>query len=194
MRITKPPPSRTATLAALQQLLDAHSILRVVVAAHSYGTIVAAHMLRDPEVSKRVTAWFFADPIPFLLHLPPVAYNFVYRPPRTANEWQLWYFASRDPDVARVLARHFFWAENVLWKEDLEGKDVAVLLSGLDQIVDSREVWQYLTGEEREPKCRWKQDRLEVLYYPDIDHAQAFDTAKRRRPFVDILHDFARRT
>jgi hypothetical protein len=29
------------------------------------------------------------DPITFLLHHPAVAYNFLYRYPRHANEWQL---------------------------------------------------------------------------------------------------------
>jgi hypothetical protein len=109
------------------------------------------------------------DPIPILLHLPDVAFNFLYRQPSTANEWQLWYFASRDADVARVLGRHFFWQECVLWKEDILPSpppiptpnggasshsspsqkwsgSVAVSLSGKDQIVASSKVWSYLTG------------------------------------------------
>ncbi|KAG6857936.1 hypothetical protein C0991_004254, partial [Blastosporella zonata] len=51
------------------------------------------------------------DPIPILLHLPPVAYNFLHRAPSSAAEWQLWYFASTDPDIARTLGRAFFWTE-----------------------------------------------------------------------------------
>ena len=181
-------------LAALTTLLDAHSLPRVVVAAHSYGTVLAAHMLRDPQLSARVSVWMFVDPIPFLLHQPSVAYNFVYRQPRRANEWQLWYFASRDPDIARTLARHFFWAENILWKEDLEGRDVAVVLSGRDQIVDAKEVWQYLTGEEIDQvRFKCEKDRLKVLYYAYIDHAQVFDTKERRQSFVEIAQEFATR-
>ena len=191
-RISAPPLSRQAMLEALRALLDAHGLARVVVVGHSYGTVIAAHMLRDPTLSARVSAWLLVDPIPFLLHLPAVAYNFVYRPPRTANEWQVWYFASRDPDVARTLARHFFWAENILWKEDLADRRVAVVLSGRDQIVDAAEVHEYLTGEPRgQESFRWKEEDLEVLYYADIDHAQVFDTGKNRRPLVEILHDFA---
>ncbi|KAI0748753.1 Alpha/Beta hydrolase protein, partial [Daedaleopsis nitida] len=192
MRISPPPPSRPTMLAAIAALLNAHSISRVVVVSHSYGTVIAAHMLRDPDLSERVIAWLFVDPIPFLLHLPAVAYNFVYRQPRAANEWQLWYFASRDPDIARALARHFFWSENILWKEDLAGKDVAVVLSGLDQIVDAKEVWQYLTDEDT-PVPRWKNGQLKVLYYPNLDHAQVFDSKKCRRPLVDVLRDFSAR-
>ncbi|TBU35374.1 hypothetical protein BD311DRAFT_734645 [Dichomitus squalens] len=194
MHISAPPLSRPEMLAALTALLDVHSVSRVVVAAHSYGTVHAAHMLRDPTLSARVSAWLFIDPIPFLLHQPSVAYNFVYRQPRTANEWQLWYFASRDPDIARTLARHFFWAENILWKEDIEGRNVAVVLSELDQIVDAKEVRQYLTDEVTdEPKFRWQKEGLEVLWYRGIDHAQVFDTKTRRRPLISILQSFAER-
>lgn len=195
MRISPPPLSREAMLEALTELLDAHGFERVVVAAHSYGTVVAAHVMRDPALCARVSAWLLIDPIPFLLHLPAVAYNFVYRAPRRANEWQLWYFASRDPDVARALARHFFWAENVLWKEDLVGKDVAVVLSGKDQIVDAAEVRRYLTGEEdAEIEFAWRKDGLEVLYYPELDHSKVFDTKELRRPLVDIVQGFGRRS
>ncbi len=197
MRMSPPPLPRPAMLSAISALLTAHSIPRVVVAAHSYGTIVAAHMLRDPALRARVSAWLLIDPIPFLLHQPAVAYNFVYRTPRAANEWQLWYFASRDPDIARTLARHFFWAENILWKEDLAGEEVAVVLSGLDQIVDVREVRLYLTGEELpegdEPPFLWRKDGLQVLWYGGLDHAQAFDTKARRRSILDVLHEFADR-
>ncbi|EIW51855.1 uncharacterized protein TRAVEDRAFT_24907 [Trametes versicolor FP-101664 SS1] len=195
MRISPPPLSREAMLEALTELLDAHGCERVVVAAHSYGTVVAAHVMRDPALCARVSAWLLIDPIPFLLHLPAVAYNFVYRAPRRANEWQLWYFASRDPDVARALARHFFWAENVLWKEDLVGRDVAVVLSGKDQIVDAAEVRRYLTGEEdAEIEFAWRKDGLEVLYYPELDHSKVFDTKELRRPLVEIVQRFGQRS
>lgn len=141
------------------------------------------------------------DPIPFLLHLPSVAYNFVYRAPRTANEWELWYFASRDADVSRALSRHFFWVENVLWKEELKGRRVGVVLSGADQIVDAEEVRAYLTGVDVEEMTgsgegggemsrQWEKDGLEVLFYPDLDHAMVFDTRERRKPMLDIIRRF----
>ncbi|PPQ91361.1 hypothetical protein CVT25_004128 [Psilocybe cyanescens] len=39
----------------------------------------------------------------------------------SAAAWQLWYFASRDADVARTLCRAFFWAEGGVWREEVEG-------------------------------------------------------------------------
>lgn len=87
------------------------------------------HLLQ-PSFAPRIATTLLVDPIPFLLHLPDVAFNFVYRASRDADEWLLWYIVSRDLDVARTLARHFFGAENVLWKEELEGTRVAMVLCG----------------------------------------------------------------
>ncbi|KAH9952035.1 Alpha/Beta hydrolase protein [Amylocystis lapponica] len=191
MRIYDPPLTREAMLAAITRILDHHGLSRVVVVAHSYGTITAAHMLHDEALAPRVAASLLVDPIPFLLYFPAVAYNFVYRTPRTANEWQLWYFASRDPDISRTLARHFFWAQNVLWKDDLAGRRVGVVLSGRDQIVDAPAVWTYLT-EEDEKRFRWQKDGLDVLYYEGIDHAQVFDSKDKRKPLIDMVSSFVR--
>jgi pimeloyl-ACP methyl ester carboxylesterase len=188
------------------------------------------HNRRDESGDKDlIAATLLMDPIPFLLHYPAVAYNFVYRKPRRANEWQLWYFASRDADIARALSRHFFWFESVLFREDvlrssrIKAEDderneaaaavskpkhkpkpkpkpmpVTVMLAGHDQIVDAPAVHAYLTGGEKvtqdapESPSRWAQDELEVLYYPELDHATVLDTPKRRAPLLQVLRRFIR--
>ena len=124
---------------------------------------MATHILHDAHLSTRVAATLFIDPIPFLLHLPNIAYNFVYRDPRTAIKWELWYFASRDLDISRAMSRHFFWKENILWKEELEGKHVCVVLSADDEIVDAGEVRKYLTGGEEERG--WEMGEFEVFFF-----------------------------
>jgi len=159
--------------------------------SHSYGTVLATHMLHDQFVSPLISSMLFIDPIPFLLHLPNVAFNFVYREPLLANEWKIWYFASRDADISRALSRHFFWAENVLWKEELDGRKVGVVLCGADQIVNVKEVGKYLTGEQ-ELNRRWEMDGLEVLFYPGLDHGVVFNTKERRKPMLDIVGRFVR--
>ncbi|KAF9481942.1 hypothetical protein BDN70DRAFT_991545 [Pholiota conissans] len=84
----------------------------------------------------------------------------------SAAAWQLWYFASRDADVARTLFRSFFWAEGGLWREDLiafingnESKgtssanhskaprNLAIVLGGMDQVVPAEAVREYITRE-----------------------------------------------
>jgi pimeloyl-ACP methyl ester carboxylesterase len=212
MHITAPPLERDAMCAAITRILDAHGLHRVVVAGHSYGTVIAAHLLHkqqgtainsqtssdDTTNDPTIAAMLLIDPIPFLLHHPAVAYNFVYRNPQHANEWQLWYFASRDADIARALARHFFWFENILFKEDVMGDgrpQVAVSLAGRDQIVDARAVWGYLTeGEDAvsSSRGRWARDGLEVLYFPELDHATVFDARADRAELLGVLARFVR--
>lgn len=111
----------------------------------------------------------------------------------------LWYFASRDPDVSRTLARHFFWTENILWKDDLRDRVVAVALSGRDQVVNAEAVRRYLTREDGscsdwEEKAYWRGGggRLEVLCFPELDHAMVFDTRARRRRLMHVLDRFVR--
>jgi hypothetical protein len=119
---------------------------------------------------------------------PNVAYNFVYRPPRTANEWQLWYFASRDPDIARTLARHFFWNESILFKEELRGVPrVAAVVAGDDQIVHAEEVRRYLTGHEEAKKVEVTEDGIEVRWYEGVDHAVIFEREGPMRELVELV-------
>ena len=151
---------------------------------------MATHILHDAHLSTHIATTLFIDPIPFLLHLPNIAYNFVYQNPCTANEWELWYFASRNPDISRAMSRHFFRTENILWKKELEGKHVCVVLSGDDQIVDVGEVRKYLTGEEEERG--WEKGGLEVLFFSGLNHAMVFDTKERRRPVLDVVRRFVR--
>ncbi len=94
----------------------------------------------------------------------------------SAAAWQLWYFASRDADIARTLCRTFFWTECVVWREDIEvflsgntvddfavaggvdsnkSRNMAVVLGGMDQVVPAEAVRRYLTGEKK-----WKEQWL----------------------------------
>ncbi len=49
--------------------------------------------------------------------------------------------------VSHTLSRHFFWFENILWKKDMEGRNITVSLAGKDLIVNSEAVRRYLTSE-----------------------------------------------
>ncbi|KAI1802999.1 hypothetical protein F4811DRAFT_362188 [Daldinia bambusicola] len=170
-RITVAPLGRTEFLEQIATILDAHGWDRFVLASHSYGTVLATHMLRSENLTDRIASAVLIDPVTILLHLPDVAYNFTRRRPRGANEWQLWYFASMDPGVAHCLGRHFFWKDNIVWKEELLGvvrgsaagnggvddqkgrstarprRKVAVCLAERDLIVDTSTVAKYLTAD-----------------------------------------------
>lgn len=202
-RITaRPVMHRLAMLDAFYDTTRAMGIKEAVLVSHSYGTVVAGHILRSQQthadLPTRISSYCFIDPIPFLLHFPDITYNFLYRQPKDANEWLLWFFASQDADIGRALRRHFFWTENILFKEQLEKEKVAVVLSGSDQIVPSGDVWKYLTGEEirgeEESPDRWvsSDSALEVTYYPQADHATVFNRWSTRKGVAEVIDRLCR--
>jgi pimeloyl-ACP methyl ester carboxylesterase len=146
-RITHAALSKDDLCSEIAKILAHHGWEKVVLVSHSYGTVVSTHLLKSPKTKSLVGPVVLMDPVSMLLHLPDVAYNFTRRPPQHANEHQLYYFASMDMSVAHTLSRHFFWSENVLWKEDLEGRNVTVSLSGCDLIVNTDAVARYLTSQ-----------------------------------------------
>ncbi|KAI1314206.1 hypothetical protein F5Y03DRAFT_5496 [Xylaria venustula] len=168
-RLTSAPLSQAEFISQITLILAAHGWDQFAVLGHSYGTVLATHMLKSPDLGPRIQSVVLVDPVCILLHLPDVAYNFTRREPRKANEHLLWYFASMDPGVAHCLGRHFFWKDNIAWKEDLtqiqeqsptDGqtdvtapskkkgvRKVAVCLAERDLIVDTRTVLQYLAND-----------------------------------------------
>lgn len=128
--------------------------------------------------------------------------------------------------VSHTLSRHFFWSENILWKEDLRGHRTTVVLGGMDLIVDTATIKAYLTGEEKGnigDKTDWKTNSgtkdmasiqtkkvkgsvkakkggwqvgkskgegLDVLWFPELDHAQVFDKKKTRRILENIIRGY----
>jgi len=159
-RFVGAPLDRAGFVSHVSGILAHHGWDKFVLVAHSYGSVLTTHMIRSPGLARKIESVVLIDPVSLLLHLPDVAYNFTRRRPRTANEWQLWFFASTDPGTAHTLGRHFFWRENIVWKEELlwapadgpEGepdgtarrRKVAVFLSGKDLIVDVDTVLKYL--------------------------------------------------
>ncbi|KAJ9150321.1 Alpha beta hydrolase fold family [Pleurostoma richardsiae] len=119
MRLCSAPLSRPDFLRQLELIVSHHGWDSFVLVSHSYGSVLTTHILRSPTLAPKVAGAVLVDPVSICLHLPDVAYNFTRRPPRRANEWQLWYFASMDPGTALALGRHFFWRENLIWKEEL---------------------------------------------------------------------------
>jgi hypothetical protein len=145
-RITHPAMPKSDMCAEIAKILEYHGWDKVVLVSHSFGTVVATHLLKTPSTAHLVGPMVLIDPVSILLHLPDVAYNFTRRKPQRANEHQLYYFASMDMGVSHTLARHFFWSENILWKEELEGRNVTVSLSGKDLIVDTESVGRYMAS------------------------------------------------
>lgn len=206
-RITHPALEKEVMISEIMEIMRYHRWSKFVLVSHSYGSVIAAHLLKSDRFAPLIGPTVFIDPVSFLLHLPDVAYNFIARRPARANEYQLWYFGSKDIGVAHTLARRFSWIDNIIWKEDLgikaekdqEGRNVTVVLSGKDLIVDTETVGQYLMGcpsevrtVEKEVTRAWKNRPwigcgLELLWFEQLDHAQVFDFENTRRPVIRAI-------
>lgn len=212
MRLTKTNIlARPDFLRHFKDILRQHGIDRFVLVGHSYGSVLTTQVLHDTELGPQVEAVVLIDPVTLLLHLPDVAYNFTRRMPRTANEWQLWYVASMDPGIALVLGRHFFWRENVIWKDELVsgGRKAAVCLASRDLIVDTLSVARYLVytdnltdlarrkdlagdlklAETLEKGGTTTESGVELLWFK-MDHAQAFDRREDYGRVLDVVRRF----
>ncbi|BCS23582.1 uncharacterized protein APUU_40026S [Aspergillus puulaauensis] len=201
-RITHPALERHVMIREILQIVQYHRWSRFVLVSHSYGSIIAAHLLKSDLFDTLIGPMVFIDPVAFLLHLPDVTYNFTVRQPARANEYLLWYFGSKDIGVAHTLSRRFSWIDNIIWRENLrikgeknqEGRNVTVALSGKDAIVATETVAQYLVGSlsDRPSTRGWKNKSwigygLELLWYEQLDHAQIFSFKDTRWPVIRAI-------
>ncbi|KAK5992989.1 hypothetical protein PT974_06414 [Cladobotryum mycophilum] len=207
-RLTSPPLGKAEFLRQMTRILDHHGWDKFAVVSHSYGSVPTTHMIQSPTLQRRIVSVVLIDPVTIMLHHPNVAYNFTRRRPKKANEWQLWYFASTDPGVAHCLGRHFFWQENIVWKEELlfrdgnqregpmMGRRVAVCLAGRDILVDTPSVAKYLT-DQMAPYCDGvgssQEVGVKVIMFPKLDHAQVFDSPPDREKVVQLIQLYCRR-
>lgn len=212
-RLTPPVLSKADFLKEMASILDYHDGWdKFTMVSHSYGSVLSTHVLLSPTLGPRVPSVVLVDPVTVMLHMPSVAYNFTRRRPRQANEWQLWYFASTDPGVAYCLGRHFFWSENIIWREDLiscgdkgpEARKTTVFLAGRDLIVDAAVVAQYLgeglaisseddrVGQVQYDNNHGRADKVDVIISPKLDHAQIFDRVPDHRRLVEIVERHCR--
>ncbi|RKK97089.1 hypothetical protein BFJ70_g17626 [Fusarium oxysporum] len=122
------------------------------------------------------------------------------RRPSQPKEYLLSYFGSKDIGIAHTLFRRFFWADNLLWKEDIRDHPVTVVLAGRDSVIDTKAIRAYLLGSDN-----WilettdlmdlgqKGDRLDVIWFQDLDHGQVFDEKRTRSSLVEIVWTFCKK-
>lgn len=198
-RLTQPMPRRDELMVQLGAVLRHHGWGDFTVCAHSYGSVVASQMLHDAVLEPRIHSMMLIDPVSIMLHLPAIAYNFTRRRPRLANEWQLWYFASTDPGVAHCLGRHFFWRDNIIWKEELLGtsmgddtdnrtRQVTISLASKDIILNVAAAVGYLSsGSCADDQRELAAADIDVITFPHLDHAQVFDAVSDYQRLIDRL-------
>ncbi|ETW02734.1 hypothetical protein H310_05235 [Aphanomyces invadans] len=128
-----------------QQQLSGTSVHWV---GHSFGTIVMSWVCQErPDLVHYLT---FVDPVVFGMWKHDGIYNLMYKPPSTAIDLFLWYFASQEIGIARSLRRHLLWYESALFPANLprhpHSKHVlaSVFLSEKDCIIDAPAAYAHL--------------------------------------------------
>jgi len=131
---------------ASDRLTSASKTKGITILSHSNGSYTHAWLLKDcPNI---VTRSCFVDPVTFCSWEGDVCYNFIYRNPTTGMELLMRYFVAAELGVANLLQRHFDWASNSLWYEEIpnarDPTKTFFMLGGKDAIVSSERVLKYL--------------------------------------------------
>ena len=198
-RVTSQTLEQQIMLHQIHQILHLHSWDRrqFALVAHSYGTVIATHLVRDPSISSSIAPVVLVDPINVWVHMGDVAYNFTAKTPRSASEHQLHYFACTDMGAAHAVTRRFVWTENVLWKDELATRPYGIVLGGRDIILDGKRCKDYLLAAQsvvqrkligtggRDEFVKTKQ--IELLWFEDLNHAEVFENLKPRKLLVDMV-------
>jgi pimeloyl-ACP methyl ester carboxylesterase len=154
---------------AIRDILNAHDIESATFVGHSLGSTVLSWAVKFiPDMVQKAV---FIDPVCFLLHHADVAYNFVYRVPRSVDQLIIHYFASREMNTAWFLGRGFVWYDNVLFEADIpKHVDVSIFLSEKDCIVPVQMVSEEYGGR-RDVRILKGVNHAEFIVHPELVNA-----------------------
>ncbi|CAD7952106.1 unnamed protein product [Amoebophrya sp. A120] len=171
---------------------------------HSFGTFVMAWMIRRrPHLVAYAT---LIDPVCFRLFSPDIAYNMVYREPKTWIQTAIQYFVAKEIHVAQSMARRMVWQSWILWPEKLKFP-TNVILSGLDSIIPAHSIRTHLVAHSemrrqkmaeilQKKKNRWdkipkqvkkKNAKISVLWLPNLGHAEFMVRPRAKPAFEEII-------
>lgn len=210
MRVTVQALDRETIVSEIAQILAHHEWNeKIVLAAHSYGTMIAAHLLHSPTTRNLIGPMCLIDPVTLSIHLGEVPINFIYRKPRLASEHQLNYFACRELGTAHAITRRFDWSQMVMWKDEIQNRKVTLVLSGKDIIFSAERLGCYLTSDpslwtpgsedaDNEIQAwknrKWRGEGLDILWYNDLNHAEVFDTKSDIEPLIEAITCYTRKS
>ncbi|ORY34890.1 hypothetical protein BCR39DRAFT_515410 [Naematelia encephala] len=125
--------------------------------SHSNGSVPHGWILKDcPSIAKRNT---FVDPVVFCLWQGDVCHSFCYRKPSSALELLLYYFIASEIGIAHYIQRHFDWADNTLFVDEIphasDPSKTAFFLGGRDLIIDATRVRRYLDAHGVKASVHW---------------------------------------
>ncbi|KAF2731006.1 hypothetical protein EJ04DRAFT_499396 [Polyplosphaeria fusca] len=215
-RITTAMPLAEDLKREIGDIVAQHDVKDFVLVANSYGTLLTRQFLESAFLASKLHSIVMIDPLSVLLHLPDMAYKLTKRTPAEANELQLWWVAQTEPDIAFTLSRRFCWREHVIWKEDLIGGNVTLIIGGRDCVVNSEAIAAYVTTDEsklgtndaahgnlrwtsqdmeqwNKSVNEWKGQGLELVWLEGLDHGQAFTNKNARSKVLGIIEKYCER-
>mmetsp|Transcript_52378 Transcript_52378/g.71508 ORF Transcript_52378/g.71508 Transcript_52378/m.71508 type:complete len:494 (-) Transcript_52378:183-1664(-) len=178
-----PPPQRKVLVASMRSALAKHGIDKACVAGHSYGTFLVAWMVQDaPDLVAQV---ILIDPMCFL-PIPTVASNFLYKKPVNRLSWSqsvLHFGGATEIGVAKVLRRHFWWYDSMLWADDLDGIPTIVHLASNDKVCNAGLIREYLHAHtEQRRHTTGGVPNLDVVWSEGLSHAELlFSTSQQSK-------------
>ncbi|KAK9718477.1 hypothetical protein K7432_005462 [Basidiobolus ranarum] len=177
MRFVEESPSMEELGKEIENMLESHGFRSACFIGHSLGSMVVSWMVNNHL--KRVKSAFFIDPICFLLFHPSVAYNFVYRVPKTAREYFLHYYASKELFISNFISRYFVWFNSILLTDGANlPKKMFVYLAENDLLVPSRDVEKYLIGTNVHCRVFTGLDHASFLFNPKEEN-EILENVKR---------------
>ncbi|KAH9820631.1 hypothetical protein DFH28DRAFT_884078 [Melampsora americana] len=141
------PPSKPEMMLDMTEALHQQNFAQTgfELLGHSNGTMIAAWLISSmPNLIKRVC---LIDPVCFCKE-GHVCHNFLYAEPKSGFERLLRYFIATELGIAKYLHRHFDWAANNLWIDEIpnykDPKKCKVFLAGQDVILNPMRIRRYL--------------------------------------------------
>mmetsp|Transcript_27254 Transcript_27254/g.34055 ORF Transcript_27254/g.34055 Transcript_27254/m.34055 type:complete len:460 (+) Transcript_27254:117-1496(+) len=167
-----------------QQILQRHGAKKCCVVGHSFGTVCAGWLIKYlPNVVGQAV---FLDPVCFLLWLPDIAYNFLYKEPTNFVEWILSRGISLEPTISNSLRRHFWWYQNILHYEDLHCPAV-VSLGAKDEVFAADSVKGYFGMHLRKEDVK-ESDNLILHWEPHHTHGRILISKRAQKNLLSSIN------
>ncbi|KAJ9088164.1 hypothetical protein DSO57_1025829 [Entomophthora muscae] len=134
-------PTMDEILASVDDFFVENSLQQCSFIGHSYGTIVCTWLnYHRPHYIADLT---LVDPVCFNLFESQVLNKVSYQKPSCFAHDLFLYLIFRDPLLASIFSRNFWWHQNILFPEDIKIR-TNVYISDLDWIIDAPAIIRYL--------------------------------------------------
>lgn len=189
----------------IRLVLAHHGWSEVTILAHSVGTTIATQLLQSFGQTLTVGPMVLVDPVAMTLHWGEAQLNLLYRnreQARTAAELEMRHLFGADMTIAHSVTHEVFgWQDNLAWRTEFYGREVAFFVSGEDLLVDARDTMRYLCtcaevpvtaahAEEVAPNPeRYVTDEPRAaILHEGMGHGEVFDSPENWGVLKAVLH------